>query len=58
MQVDRWQKNAGQQWGSQEIGDVAAHLNAVYYRMPCSAPGCQGNANAGLDPELRVTQKY
>lgn len=56
VQVDRWQKNAGQNWGAAEIGDVAAYLNAVYYKMPCSTPGCRGNANAGIDQGLRVTQ--
>lgn len=48
VQVERWQKSAGQQWGASEIGDVAAYLNAVYYKMPCSPPGCQGKSSATL----------
>lgn len=46
VQVERWQKNAGQHWGSSEIGDVAAYLNALFYKMPCYLPGCQGKENA------------
>lgn len=48
-QVDRWQKTSGQQWGPSEVGDVAAYLNAVYYKMPCPVPGCQGKATATFD---------
>lgn len=47
-QVDRWQLNTGQHWGTSEIGDVAAYLNSVYYKMPCPAPGCRGNSTASL----------
>jgi mono/diheme cytochrome c family protein len=32
-QVTRWQKNAGQNWSSEEIGDVAAYLNATFYKL-------------------------
>lgn len=48
VQVDRWQTNAGQHWGPSEIGDVAAYLNSLYYRMPCSAIGCSGDSTALL----------
>lgn len=47
-QVQRWQDNTGQQWSASEIGDVAAYLNAIYYKMPCSTPGCQGKSTAAL----------
>jgi len=46
-QVARMQKNAGQDWGSSEIGDVAAYLNEQFYKMPCPPQGCEGpEANA------------
>ena len=41
-QVARMQKNAGQEWSSVEIGDVAAYLNELFYKMPCPAQGCEG----------------
>ena len=44
VQVDRWQTNAGQQWGNPEILDVAAYLNAIYYKVPCPTLGCRGDA--------------
>ena len=46
VQVDRWQSNTGQRWTSAEIGDVAAYLNAIYYRMPCPGVGCSGASTA------------
>lgn len=45
VQVDRWQQNTGQQWGTSEIGDVAAYLNAIYYKQPCTIPGCLGQSS-------------
>lgn len=39
-QVTRMQKNAGQDWSSAEINDVAAYLNELFYKMPCPSPGC------------------
>ena len=46
-QVARMQKNAGQDWSSSEIGDVAAYLNEQFYKMPCPTQGCEGpQANA------------
>lgn len=56
VQVARWQTNAGQQWDSQEIGDVAAYLNAVYYKKACAVTGCQGSDNAALTQTLIVAQ--
>src|SRR4249919_2665803 len=41
-QVTRMQKNAGQDWSSTEITDVATYLNEIFYRMPCPSPGCEG----------------
>lgn len=32
-QVTRWQKTAGQNWSSDEINDVAAYLNAAFYKL-------------------------
>lgn len=55
-QVERWQKNSGQQWDPSEVGDVAAYLNAVYYKMPCSVPGCQGKTTATFDHYLVVAR--
>lgn len=51
-QVQRWQDNTGQQWSPAQVGDVAAYLNAVYYKMPCPRPGCQGKSTAAFTPGL------
>jgi hypothetical protein len=40
-QVTRMQKNAGQDWSSAEVSDVAAYLNELFYKMPCPSPGCR-----------------
>lgn len=58
VQVERWQKNAGQQWGPPEIGDVAAYLNTLYYKMPCSVPGCRGEATAAFDQGLKLARDH
>jgi hypothetical protein len=47
-QVTRMQKNAGQDWGSAEITDVATYLNEIFYKMPCPSPGC-GGPQAGAE---------
>lgn len=39
-QVARWQMIAGQDWSRQEIEDVAAYLNALFYDVPCPQVGC------------------
>jgi mono/diheme cytochrome c family protein len=50
-QVARMQKNAGQDWSSAEIGDVAAYLNEQFYKMPCPTQGCEGpEASARATP--------
>jgi len=41
-QVTRWQNAAGQRWSRQEIDDVAAYLNKLFYEAPCPLPGCGG----------------
>ena len=43
-QVGRWQKAAGQNWGTDDIHDVAAYLNGRFYRVPCPKPGCSGTS--------------
>ena len=47
-QVTRMQNNAGQDWNSAEISDVAAYLNEIFYKMPCPSPGCRG-PQAGVE---------
>jgi len=42
-QVARWQRTAGQNWSREEIDDVAAYLNSVFYAVPCPLPGCNGS---------------
>lgn len=37
-QVERWQDNAGLNWGREEVEDVARYLNAAIYRFPTVAP--------------------
>src|SRR5215471_12293925 len=52
-QVARMQKNAGQDWSSGEIGDVAAYLNERFYKMPCPKQGCESpEASADRRPGL------
>jgi hypothetical protein len=47
-QVTRMQKNAGQDWSTTEISDVAAYLNELFYKLPCPSPDCSGpQARAG-----------
>jgi mono/diheme cytochrome c family protein len=41
-QVARWQRMGGQSWSREEIEDVAAYLNRVFYELPCPLPGCGG----------------
>ena len=52
-QVARMQKNAGQDWSSAEIGDVAAYLNEQFYKMQCPKQGCESpEASADHRPGL------
>jgi mono/diheme cytochrome c family protein len=41
-QVMRWQNLAGQNWSRDEIDDVAAYLNRLFYEVPCPVTGCGG----------------
>ena len=51
--VTRMQKNAGQEWGMNEILDVAGYLNELFYKMPCPVAGCRGTqARNGAHPTL------
>jgi mono/diheme cytochrome c family protein len=54
-QVSRWQRVAGQNWGREEIEDVAAYLNQLFYKAPCPVPGC-GGPRAGGNGERRFAQ--
>jgi len=42
FQIARWQGIADLRWSQEEIADVAAYLNAVFYDLPCPAAGCRG----------------
>jgi mono/diheme cytochrome c family protein len=42
VQVGRWQKITGLDWGSEEILDVVRYLNTTIYRFPDPAPRQQG----------------
>ena len=50
QEVSRWQKTSGQAWSDQDIHDVAAYLNGLYYRLACPTPGCQGERAATSAP--------
>jgi mono/diheme cytochrome c family protein len=43
-QVSRWEKIAGQDWSREDIDDVSAYLNRLFYDVPCQLPGCGGGA--------------
>jgi len=45
-EVGRWERSAGQSWSEEDIHDVAAYLNGLYYRLPCPTPGCEGTRAA------------
>ncbi|HZS66923.1 MAG TPA: cytochrome c [Burkholderiales bacterium] len=40
QQVTRWQGIAGQTWSVDEIEDVSAYLNRLFYEVPCPLPRC------------------
>lgn len=54
-QVSRWQTLSRQDWGPDEIEDVAAYLNRLFYQTPCPVPGC-GGPSSGRDGERQVAQ--
>ncbi len=49
-EVARWEKSSGQSWSEQDIGDTAAYLNGVFYRLPCTARGCEGQRAVARTP--------
>jgi mono/diheme cytochrome c family protein len=51
-QVARWQRVAGQNWSREEIDDVAAYLNRIFYEVPCPLPGCSGSKAGAEAPRL------
>ena len=51
-EVARWEKTSGQYWSEQDIGDTAAYLNGVYYRLPCPSLGCEGQRAERSRPRL------
>jgi len=55
-QVSRWQRISGQNWSREEIEDVAAYLNRLFYQAPCPVPGC-GGPSAGRDGEHRAGEE-
>ncbi len=54
-QVSRWQRIAGQNWSREEIEDVAAYLNQLFYQTPCPAPDC-GEPRTKRNGEHKVAQ--
>ena len=44
FQISRWQRISGQDWSLEEIDDVAAYLNALFYDVPCPQVGCGSSA--------------
>jgi hypothetical protein len=40
FQVSRWQRIAGLEWSREEVNDVAAYLNQLFYDLPCPQTGC------------------
>ncbi len=48
-QVIRFERIAGQEWSEQEIDDVAAYLNRLFYQLPCQMPGCGGPSGERRD---------
>ncbi|MGA8055282.1 MAG: cytochrome C [Burkholderiales bacterium] len=42
-QVVRWTTEAGGTWTPEEIDDVAAYLNELYYRYPCPVTVCKAD---------------
>ena len=43
-QVNRWQRNSGQDWQPADINDVAAYLNERFYHFQCPANECAEKA--------------
>jgi cytochrome c5 len=43
--VRRWSATLGLKWSEEEVGDVAAHLNARYYRFGCPPEECKATGS-------------
>jgi mono/diheme cytochrome c family protein len=54
QQVDRWQRNSGQSWAPADIKDVAAYLNARFYRLPCPADECAATQASVRSTDARI----
>ncbi len=54
QQVERWQRNAGQSWEPADINNVAAYLNARFYRLPCPAIECATNQASLRSRDARI----
>jgi mono/diheme cytochrome c family protein len=48
-QVTRWEDVSSLGWSRDEVADVAAYLNAVFYNLPCDVPGCRGSGVTRAD---------
>jgi mono/diheme cytochrome c family protein len=54
QQVNRWQRNSGQNWDTADINDVAAYLNARFYQLPCPANECTGTQASVRSKDARI----
>ncbi|MGH1360410.1 MAG: hypothetical protein ACRBC3_16760 [Burkholderiaceae bacterium] len=54
IQVRRWSKAAGVEWGQEEVEDVTDYLNAVFYRYPCPDGACSFSPQ--LSPDRAATE--
>jgi len=52
--VRRWSANLGLKWSEEEVGDVAAHLNARYYRFACPPEDCKATGSRDDDGARRL----
>ncbi len=57
--VRRWSASLGLKWTDDEVADVAAHLNARYYRFACPPPGCgvTGSREDGRSSRLALDDR-
>ena len=54
QQVDRWQRNSGQSWAPADIKDVAAYLNARFYRLSCPTDECTATQASVRSRDARI----
>jgi hypothetical protein len=55
-QVRRWDARTGGAWREEEVNDVAADLNELFYRYPCPPPVCP-EKKAGAMPSPLTGQR-